>query len=249
MKTAGIVLCGGRSSRMGRPKAWLPFGGELMLQRVVKVVGEAADRGPIVVVAAPGQDVPPLPDGAALVRDEVEGRGPLGGLAAGLTALEGTADVVYLSSCDVPLLKPEFVRRVIGLLKRPPPPAPLPKGKGESDRPGSFSPFPLGRGAGGVGLRSAAPLVAVPRVNDRLHPLAAAYHVEVLPVVRAMLAAGRLRMMDLFDAVPTRVIEPEELVDIDAEFRSLCNLNTPDEYEAALRALDLPPRGAHEERA
>ena len=33
MNVAGIVLCGGRSSRMGRPKAWLPFAGELMLPR------------------------------------------------------------------------------------------------------------------------------------------------------------------------------------------------------------------------
>ena len=33
---AAIVLCGGRSSRMGTPKALLPFGPELMLQRVVR---------------------------------------------------------------------------------------------------------------------------------------------------------------------------------------------------------------------
>ena len=33
LTTGGIVLCGGRSSRMGRPKAWLPFGTELMLPR------------------------------------------------------------------------------------------------------------------------------------------------------------------------------------------------------------------------
>src|SRR5262249_57842743 len=89
LKVAGIVLCGGRSSRMGRPKAWLAFGDELMLQRVVRVLREVVD--PVVVVAAPGQDVPPLPDTVEIVRDEVEGRGPLQGLAAGLAALEGKA--------------------------------------------------------------------------------------------------------------------------------------------------------------
>jgi molybdopterin-guanine dinucleotide biosynthesis protein A len=62
----------------------------------------------------------------------------------------------------------------------------------------------------------------------------------VLPVVREMLAAGRLRTTDLFAAVPTRVIGPEELADIDPEFRSLRNLNTPDEYEAALQAFARP---------
>src|SRR5207248_2368005 len=117
MRVAGIVLCGGRSSRMGRPKAWLPFGRELMLSRVVRILREVVD--PVVVVAAPGQDVPPLASDVGIVRDEEEGRGPLGGLAAGLAALEGNADAAYLSSCDVPFLKPAFVRRVIDLLAKP----------------------------------------------------------------------------------------------------------------------------------
>ena len=107
MRVGGIVLCGGRSSRMGRPKAWLPFGDEVMLQRVVRIVRAVVE--PVVVVAAPGQDVPELPPEVEIVRDEIEGKGPLGGLAAGLAALEGQADAAYLSSCDVPFLMPEFV--------------------------------------------------------------------------------------------------------------------------------------------
>ena len=108
---AGVVLCGGRSSRMGRAKAWLPFGDELLLQRVVRIVGEVVS--PVVVVAAPGQDVPPLPADVQIVRDGVEGRGPLQGLAAGLAALVGRADAAYLSACDAPLLTAAFVRRVV----------------------------------------------------------------------------------------------------------------------------------------
>jgi molybdenum cofactor guanylyltransferase len=110
----GVVLCGGRSSRMGRPKAWLPFGGEVMLARVVRLLGEAV--APLVVVAAPGQDVPPLPPGVEVVRDPERDRGPLQGLAAGLEALRGRAAAAYLSSCDVPFLRPAFVRRMIDLL-------------------------------------------------------------------------------------------------------------------------------------
>ena len=216
MRTAGIVLCGGRSSRMGMPKAWLPFGGELMLPRVVRVLSAAVD--PVVVVAAPGQDVPPLPEGVVIVRDDVEGRGPLGGLAAGLAALEGAADAVYLSSCDVPLLTPAFVARVVSHLsggRKPPVPG---------NTQAAYAP------------RSEV-LAAVPFIGDRLHPLAAAYRVEVLPVVREMLAANRLRLMDLFDLVPTRVIEAPELADADPDLLSLRNVNTPEEYEAALKSL------------
>lgn len=114
ISVGGIVLCGGQSKRMGRPKAWLPFAGELMLPRVVRLLGEAVR--PVVVVAAPGQEVPPLPAEVAVVRDKEKGRGPLQGLAAGLDALRGRADAAYLSSCDVPFLRPAFVRRLVDLL-------------------------------------------------------------------------------------------------------------------------------------
>jgi molybdopterin-guanine dinucleotide biosynthesis protein A len=114
MNVAGIVLCGGQSKRMGRPKAWLPFAGEIMLPRVVRLLQEAVR--PIVVVAAPEQDVPPLPADVRIVRDDEKGRGPLQGLAAGLAALAGAADAAFLTSCDVPFLQPAFVRRLIDLL-------------------------------------------------------------------------------------------------------------------------------------
>ncbi|MFO0841052.1 MAG: molybdenum cofactor guanylyltransferase [Gemmataceae bacterium] len=113
-RVGGVVLCGGQSSRMGRPKAWLPVGDETMLGRVVRLLGEVVS--PIVVVAAPGQDVPPLPPGVEVVRDPERDRGPLQGLAAGLAALSGRADAAYASSCDVPLLRPAFVRRMVELL-------------------------------------------------------------------------------------------------------------------------------------
>src|ERR1700736_6052810 len=113
MRAGGVICCGGQSNRMGRPKAWLPFAGEIMLPRVVRLLGEAV--APVVVVAAPGQDMPPLPGAVEVVRDEEKGRGPLQGLAAGLAALRGRADAAYLSSCDVPFLRPAFVRRMIEL--------------------------------------------------------------------------------------------------------------------------------------
>ena len=114
LSAAGIVLCGGRSTRMGSPKALLPFGPETMLQRVVRLL--AAVVSPIVVVAAPEQSMPDLPAGVIVTRDEQEGRGPLEGLRAGLKALPGTSEIAYVSSCDVPLLVPGFVRHMIDLL-------------------------------------------------------------------------------------------------------------------------------------
>jgi molybdopterin-guanine dinucleotide biosynthesis protein A len=100
---------------MGYPKALLPFGPELMLQRVVRLLGEVVS--PIVVVAAPGQVLPELPVEVLLARDGREGRGPLEGLLAGLTPLMGRADAAYVTSCDVPLLQTAFVRRMIAYLE------------------------------------------------------------------------------------------------------------------------------------
>jgi molybdopterin-guanine dinucleotide biosynthesis protein A len=109
-----MILCGGQSRRMGRPKEMLPFGQEVMLARVVRRLREAVD--PVVVVAGPQQPLPELPAAIHLLRDRHEDRGPLEGLAVGLAALRGRAEAAYVTGCDVPLLNPPFVRRMIELL-------------------------------------------------------------------------------------------------------------------------------------
>ena len=114
MNAGGIILCGGKSTRMGSSKALLPFGGETMLQRVVRLLGTVVS--PMVVVAAPQQSLPELPGNVIVTRDEREGRGPLEGLRAGLKALPATVEMAYVTSCDVPLLVPGFARHMIELL-------------------------------------------------------------------------------------------------------------------------------------
>jgi len=110
----GIVLAGGRSTRMGVAKATLPFGPETMLQRVVRLLGTTVS--PIVAVAARDQELPALPADVIVARDEREARGPLEGLRAGLKALPESVDAAYVTSCDVPLLEPAFVEHMLALL-------------------------------------------------------------------------------------------------------------------------------------
>lgn len=99
---------------MGQPKHLLPFGEETTLQRVVRVVSSVVS--PVVVVAAPGQELPPLPEEVRVVRDPEEHQGPLAGLCVGLKAVADDAEAVYLTGCDVPLLRPEFIREMISRL-------------------------------------------------------------------------------------------------------------------------------------
>ncbi len=102
---------------MGKPKLALPFGEEVLLQRVVRIVGQVAS--PLVVVAAEGQELPPLPAGVWIARDLNEGRGPLEGLAAGLACVQqhDLCDAVFATSCDVPLLLPAFIQQMIASLR------------------------------------------------------------------------------------------------------------------------------------
>ncbi|MGO9077483.1 MAG: molybdenum cofactor guanylyltransferase [Streptosporangiaceae bacterium] len=109
---AAIVLAGGRSSRMGTPKAWLEWHGCTLLHRTVGLVSRVAG-GPVVVVRAPGQPLPPLPRQAEVTDDPREGLGPVQGIAAGLAAVSGRAERAFVCATDLPFLHPAFVRRVL----------------------------------------------------------------------------------------------------------------------------------------
>ena len=156
---------------------------------------------PIVVVAAREQSLPPLPDAVSITRDEREAKGPLEGIRAGLSALPESIDAAYITSCDVPLLVPAFVERMIALM-------------GDHD-------------------------IAVMEIDGFPHPLSAIYRRDTLPHVESLLASDRLRPVFLFDAVRTRRVKPEEMTVVDPELRTLRNLNTPEDYRAALADAGL----------
>jgi molybdopterin-guanine dinucleotide biosynthesis protein A len=85
-----------------------------LLRRTVGILARATS-GPVVVVRAPGQDLPELPEGTVVVDDPREGKGPIQGIAAGLAALSGHAEVAFVSSTDMPFLHPAFIQRVLGV--------------------------------------------------------------------------------------------------------------------------------------
>lgn len=116
MIRGAIILCGGQSTRMGRDKASLPFGAETLLQRVIRLLSEVVPPERMVVVAAEHQVLPALPAGITATRDRRPERGPLEGMLAGLSACAPSTDAVYVTSCDVPRLVPEFVRTMFALL-------------------------------------------------------------------------------------------------------------------------------------
>ena len=115
MSLGAVVLCGGESRRMGSPKAWLSFGPERLLPRVVRLVGTVAN--PVVVVAAAGQELPDLPGEIAVIRDPVAGRGPLpGGWRPVSRHLPDSVRLVYATGTDGPFLEPRWIRLLAELI-------------------------------------------------------------------------------------------------------------------------------------
>lgn len=81
--------------------------------------------------------------------------------------------------------------------------------------------------------------IAVMEIDGFPHPLSAVYRRGTLPHVEALLAQDRLRPVFLFDAVRTRRVHPEEMRSIDPGLRTLRNLNTREDYLAALADANL----------
>jgi molybdopterin-guanine dinucleotide biosynthesis protein A len=110
---SALILAGGKSSRMGRAKAALPFGGVTILERILAELGKGFEK--IVVIAAradsesyPVERMISGASGVVLLRDEDSYAGPVAALVRGLEAASG--DTVFACSCDLPLLRVEVAR-------------------------------------------------------------------------------------------------------------------------------------------
>ena len=103
MLIGAIILAGGRSRRMGKPKESLPFGDGTLLGHTSEMLLSCAH--PVVVVArSPDQDLPPLPLEVDVLHDAEPDQGPLNGLCAGLRQLRTQCDAAFTTGCDAPFL-------------------------------------------------------------------------------------------------------------------------------------------------
>ncbi len=188
---SAVILAGGKSSRMGRPKALLLFDNEPLIVHILRALKSLfAD---VVVVAAPEQELPQLP--APLVRDEVAYQGPVGGIYYGLKAAGG--DFCFVTSCDVAFTNLSLISHLISQIS-------------------NYD-------------------VVVPYWQERFQPLHAVYRRSVLPLLKEQLERGELRPIFLYDKVRTRTVQEDEIRRFDPEGLSFFNMNTPGEYDEALK--------------
>jgi len=116
MQLAALILTGGRSKRMGRPKEFLPFCGDTLLGRTAGSLQRCCD--PVLVIRRNGkQELPALPANTVVIEDELHDTGPLAAVAAGLRHLRdargfGPDDAAFVTGCDSPFPDPRAVRAI-----------------------------------------------------------------------------------------------------------------------------------------
>ncbi len=114
-KLAAIILCGGNSLRMGFDKSQLTLGdGRTFLEQIVLTITPHVGRV-VVVRNVKGQDS--LGQEVITVSDRRPDCGPMEGIASGLAALPDEIDFAFVTSCDVPLIRPAVMLQLVELLE------------------------------------------------------------------------------------------------------------------------------------
>ena len=203
MLVGSLILAGGRSRRMGKPKESLPLCGNTLLGRTAELLLECT--WPVVVVGRGGdQELPPLPLEAAVIHDERPGAGPLAALAVGMRHVRahkqlGDQDAVFVTGCDAPFL----TAAAVGWL---------------SSQLGQHQ-------------------CVVPKSGGVLQPLCAVYRLTCLPVIDDLLRSGVDTPRTIAEKTRALILDEPALRAFDLETRFLRGINTPEDYEAAQRAL------------
>jgi len=106
-----IVLAGGPSTRLGRPKAFVRVGGVPLLQRAVSAASAVAGEVVVVSRGALARRIErALPEGLRVVRDGSRVRAPVVGLLAGAAVLR--AAYVAVLACDLPFVRRPLLARL-----------------------------------------------------------------------------------------------------------------------------------------
>lgn len=108
---SAIVLAGGKSTRMGQDKAFLPFGDERLIDRVIARLLECFSQ--VIVVGASGSGDRLQLHGVKAVADEKPGMGPMMGILSGLKA--SATGFNFVMACDIPDLDHSFLKRMLAM--------------------------------------------------------------------------------------------------------------------------------------
>ncbi len=103
----GIILAGGKSSRMGSDKALMQFQGERLIERTMRTFRSVFPK--IMIITNTPLDY--LDQDAGIATDIYPGKGPLGGIYTGL--FFSPTEHAFVAACDQPFFNPDFISSMI----------------------------------------------------------------------------------------------------------------------------------------
>ena len=115
-RVTGIILAGGKSSRLGRDKAWEDVGGQRIIDRVIGALQSSCDEVLIIGDRPERQNELSLPKCIQYRSDDLKGRGSIGGLYTGLKAADTLWSLVV--ACDMPFISRELIRFMLSIISK-----------------------------------------------------------------------------------------------------------------------------------
>ena len=115
-RVTGIILAGGKSSRLGRDKAWEDVGGQRIIDRVIGALQSSCDEVLIIGDRPERENELSLPKCIQYRSDELKGRGSIGGLYTGLKASDTLWSLVV--ACDMPFISRELIRFMLSIISK-----------------------------------------------------------------------------------------------------------------------------------
>jgi len=189
----GIILAGGKSTRLGTEKAFLEVGEKPLIVRVMDVFSGLFDE--VLISANDPELYSELPARVAL--DEVPKGGALIGLHSSLSAM--STEYAFVAACDMPFLSEELIR------------------------------FMIDRAEGYDAL--------VPRIDDYLEPLHAAYSKNCLDAIRSHIDAGHKHLRSFYEDIRIGYVDKETVERLDPAGLTFFNINTTDDLDKARSLL------------
>ena len=107
---SGVILAGGKSSRMGLPKAFLSLKEKRMIDIIVDVFQRFFEE---IFIITDDKNLFSELKGAKVIEDLIKGRGPLGGIYTGLESI--SKDKAFFIACDMPLLRNDLIKRLLDI--------------------------------------------------------------------------------------------------------------------------------------
>ena len=107
MNFSAVILAGGKSSRMGRDKAWLEIGGQALLARQT---GLARELGAAEIFISGRADGDYSAFDGRILHDKFSDAGPLAGIERALDAIK--SPLLLVLAVDLPEMSAEFLRRL-----------------------------------------------------------------------------------------------------------------------------------------